>query len=55
MNSNTQLDFVAAPALAPPEVEVDQALMIKYEKELADVRTLPPPSSHWRTFYCVLI
>lgn len=52
MNSNTGLEFVAAPALAPPEVEVDKELMIKYEKELADVRTLLP---HWHISPRVLI
>jgi hypothetical protein len=31
-----------------------QGLMVQYEKELADVRTLPP-SSHRCTFPCVLI
>jgi hypothetical protein len=29
---------VAAPALAPPEVTVDPALMAQYSKELSDVR-----------------
>jgi hypothetical protein len=36
--SNPSLDFVAAPALAPAEVQVDRALMEKYNQELAQVR-----------------
>lgn len=35
---NPTLDFVAAPALAPAEVQVDPALMAKYSEELAQVR-----------------
>lgn len=31
---------MAAPALAPPEVQVDQALVAQYQAELAAVRTL---------------
>ncbi|ORZ33352.1 P-loop containing nucleoside triphosphate hydrolase protein [Catenaria anguillulae PL171] len=31
---NQNLEFVAAPALAPPEVQVDQSLMAEYEKEM---------------------
>jgi len=54
VDSNTGLEFVAAPALAPPEVEVDKELMVKYEQELADVRILPP-SFHWFRVSCVLI
>lgn len=37
-NSNPSLDFVAAPALAPAEVQVDAALMEQYQKELQQVR-----------------
>ena len=33
--SNPALEFVAAPALAPAEVQVDAALMEQYQKELA--------------------
>jgi GTP-binding nuclear protein Ran len=36
--SNAGLDFVAAPALAPAEVQVDPALMDQYARELAQVR-----------------
>lgn len=31
---NNTLEFVAAPALAPPEVQVDPTLMALYQKEL---------------------
>lgn len=52
-SSNPTLEFVAAPALAPAEVQVDPALMAQYANELAQVRhirqsvrspslTLPP-------------
>jgi len=38
------LEFVEAPALAPPEVNVDAALMRQYEEELKQAQnmTLPP-------------
>ena len=36
-SSNPTLDFVAAPALAPAEVEVDPALMEQYRQEMAQV------------------
>ncbi|KAJ3337967.1 GTP-binding nuclear protein gsp1/Ran [Gonapodya sp. JEL0774] len=41
---NPNLDFVAPPALAPPEVEVDQTLMKMYNEELAAAANvaLPP-------------
>ena len=35
--SNANLEFVAAPALAPATVEVDPALMAQYQAELAQV------------------
>lgn len=35
---NPALEFAAAPALAPPEVQVDQNLMEQYNKELETVR-----------------
>jgi hypothetical protein len=41
--SNQTLDFVAAPALAPPEVEVDPALIAKYENELREAAAQPLP------------
>lgn len=36
-HSNTTLEFVAAPALAPPEVHVDENLIAQYNKELQEV------------------
>lgn len=41
--SNQSLEFVAAPALAPPEVQVDQALIAKYEEELKQAAANPLP------------
>lgn len=41
--SNQGLEFVAAPALAPPEVEVDPALIAKYEDELKQAANAPLP------------
>ena len=38
---NPSLDFVASPALAPPEVVVDAALMDTYNKELEEVSNTP--------------
>lgn len=37
--SNPGLEFVAAPALKPAEVEVDPVLMEQYQRELAVVRS----------------
>lgn len=42
-NSNPALEFVAAPALAPPEVQVDEALMEKYRGELDAAAAAPLP------------
>jgi GTP-binding nuclear protein Ran len=36
-------EFVAAPALAPPEVQVDQAAMAQYQKEMEDASAMPLP------------
>ena len=36
-------EFVAAPALAPPEVHVDQALLELYQKEMDDASAMPLP------------
>ena len=41
-NTLTQ-EFVAAPALAPPEVAVNPALMEEYEKEMATAAAMPLP------------
>ena len=38
-SSNPSLEFVAAPALKPAEVEADPALMEQYQRELAQVLT----------------
>jgi GTP-binding nuclear protein Ran len=40
---NQTLDFVAAPALAPPEVQVDQAVLEQYQKEMQDAAEMPLP------------
>lgn len=40
---NNNLEFVAAPALAPPEVQVDPELMAKYQQELASAAAEPLP------------
>lgn len=40
---NASLEFVASPALAPPEVTVDHALMTQYNQELQDASALPLP------------
>ena len=36
-------EFVAAPALEPPEVQVDQAVLEQYQKEMADAAQMPLP------------
>jgi GTP-binding nuclear protein Ran len=40
---NQTLEFVAAPALAPPEVQVDQAVLDQYRKEMDDAANMPLP------------
>lgn len=40
---NPSLEFVAAPALKPAEVEVDAALMEQYKRELAQAEAVPLP------------
>ncbi|KAF9025922.1 GTP-binding nuclear protein gsp1/Ran [Podila verticillata] len=40
---NPSLEFVASPALAPPEVTVDPALMAEYAHELNSAVTVPLP------------
>jgi len=42
-SSNQGLEFVAAPALAPPEVQIDQALIAQYEEELKQAAAAPLP------------
>jgi GTP-binding nuclear protein Ran len=36
-------EFVAEPALAAPEVQVDQAVMEQYAQEMADAAQMPLP------------
>ncbi|KAJ8664128.1 GTP-binding nuclear protein spi1 [Lichtheimia ornata] len=40
---NPQLEFVAAPALAPPEVQVDNQLMQQYQNEMNEAAAQPLP------------
>jgi len=40
---NQTLEFVAAPALAPPEVQVDQAVLAQYQKEMQEAAEMPLP------------
>ncbi|EJD02457.1 ras-domain-containing protein [Fomitiporia mediterranea MF3/22] len=40
---NNTLEFVAAPALEPAQVVIDQELMKKYEQELAAAEAVPLP------------
>ena len=40
---NPALEFVAAPALAPPEVEIDQNLLAQYQQELDAAAAAPLP------------
>ncbi|AJT94544.1 hypothetical protein SMKI_15G3290 [Saccharomyces mikatae IFO 1815] len=40
---NPQLEFVASPALAPPEVQVDEQLMHQYQQEMDQATALPLP------------
>jgi GTP-binding nuclear protein Ran len=40
---NPALEFVASPALAPPEVQVDADLMSKYQQEMEQAAALPLP------------
>ena len=40
---NSALEFVASPALAPPEVQVDQTLMAAYENDMNQAAAMPLP------------
>lgn len=40
---NPTLEFVASPALAPPEVQVDEALLQKYQQDMEDAAAQPLP------------
>ena len=43
LTGNPNLEFVASPALAPPEVAVDPALMQQYEADMAAAAAQPLP------------
>jgi len=43
LGGNPNLEFVAAPALAPPETTVDQNLLEQYQKEMNDAAQMPLP------------
>jgi GTP-binding nuclear protein Ran len=40
---NPQLEFVAAPALAPPTAQVDDELLQQYRKEMEEASAMPLP------------
>eukprot|EP01034_Spumella_vulgaris_P023177 gene23177-29371_t len=40
---NNSIEFVEAPALAPPEAEIDMAQMARYQEELASAAAVPLP------------
>ena len=42
------LEFVASPALAPPEVQVDAQLMNVYQRELEQAQNMPLPGEDFR-------
>ena len=42
---NNDLQFVEAPALAPPEAEIDMAQMARYDQELAMAAAAPLPEN----------
>lgn len=41
--ANGNQEFVAAPALAPPEAQVDEATLAQYQKEMQDAANMPLP------------
>ncbi|KAJ2784569.1 GTP-binding nuclear protein gsp1/Ran [Coemansia javaensis] len=43
LTGEPDLEFVAAPALQPPEVQVDDNLMMQYSKEIEDAMAMPLP------------
>jgi GTP-binding nuclear protein Ran len=43
MSSNKVQEFVAAPALAPPEAQVDEALLAQYQAEMNAAANQPLP------------
>ncbi|GAB0147246.1 hypothetical protein EsHS_00007634 [Epichloe bromicola] len=46
---NPALEFVAAPALAPPTATVDHALLAQYEKEMHEAAQMPLPDKSNRS------
>ena len=44
---DANLEFVAAPALAPPEVKMDPAMIADYEKELKNAQVISAFSEHF--------
>jgi GTP-binding nuclear protein Ran len=40
---NDSIVFVEAPALAPPEADIDAAQMMRYQQELEQAATVPLP------------
>lgn len=40
---NNSIEFVEAPALAPPEAEIDMAQMARYQQELESAAAVPLP------------
>jgi GTP-binding nuclear protein Ran len=43
LGGNSSLEFVASPALEPPEVHVDAALIAQYNQEFNDAQNMPLP------------
>jgi GTP-binding nuclear protein Ran len=43
LSGNNDLQFVEAPALAPPEASIDMAQMQKYEEEMKQAASIPLP------------
>jgi GTP-binding nuclear protein Ran len=43
LGGNPSLEFVASPALEPPEVHVDAALIAQYNQEFNDAQNMPLP------------
>jgi GTP-binding nuclear protein Ran len=43
LGGNPSLEFVASPALEPPEVHVDAALIAQYQQEFNDAQNMPLP------------
>jgi GTP-binding nuclear protein Ran len=47
LGGNQSLEFVASPALAPPEVQVDPTLMARYNEELEQAQNMPLPGIYF--------